>query len=176
MAETRSLYRLNGVAHVAGSINEEPTRCIYSVWRQQNMPLHDRIVPYLERVGLYYLARLNTRWFWLDEPLVNAFIERWRPEMHTFHMPFGECTITLQDVAYQLGLTVDSLPVSGCLIDFEKLMEEGKPALGWVTYLPTSDRKEERVVQCRLALDCLGDRNIIWKPYASLDVMVVVHP
>ncbi|RYQ99457.1 hypothetical protein Ahy_B07g087388 isoform D [Arachis hypogaea] len=71
------------------------------------MPLHDRIIPYLERVGLYHLARLNSEWFWLDEPLVSAFVERWRPETHTFHLPFGECTVTLQDVAFQLGLPVD---------------------------------------------------------------------
>ncbi|XP_015931818.1 protein MAINTENANCE OF MERISTEMS-like [Arachis duranensis] len=57
--------------------------------------------------GLYHLARLNETWFRLDEPLVSAFVERWRPEKHTFHMPFGECTITLQDVAYQLGLSID---------------------------------------------------------------------
>ncbi|RYR19260.1 hypothetical protein Ahy_B03g063992 [Arachis hypogaea] len=280
------------------------------------MHLHDRIVLYLERASLYHLARLNTRWFWLDEPLVSAFIERWHLETHTFHMPFGEYTITLQDVAYQLGLPVDGLPVFGCLTDFEKLIEEGKPvwewfqelfgelppqnkvkqytvhftwfherfrvlsddateetvriyarayfmmllftqlfgdksgnrvhirwlpfvarlddmgsyswrsaalawlyrcmcrvaninmtnlagplqlpqswifwrfpslrarrfdtysfplASRWVTYLPTSDCKEERVVQCRLALDRLGDRDIVWEPYASLDVMVVVH-
>ncbi|RYR19829.1 hypothetical protein Ahy_B03g064723 isoform G [Arachis hypogaea] len=82
------------------------------------MPLHDRIIPYLERAGLYHLARLNAHWFWLDEPLVSAFIERWRPETHTFHMPFGECTITLQDVAYQLGLPVDGQAASGCMTDF----------------------------------------------------------
>ncbi|QHO58655.1 uncharacterized protein DS421_3g92480 [Arachis hypogaea] len=61
MAEACSLYRLNGIAHVAGSINEELTRCIYSFRRQQNMPLHDRIIPYMERAGLYHLARLNAR-------------------------------------------------------------------------------------------------------------------
>ncbi|MED6148347.1 hypothetical protein PIB30_052366 [Stylosanthes scabra] len=27
--------------------------------------------------------------------------------MHTFYMPFGECTVTLQDVAYQFGFPVD---------------------------------------------------------------------
>lgn len=27
--------------------------------------------------------------------------------MHTFHLPYGECTITLEDVQLQLGLSVD---------------------------------------------------------------------
>ncbi|RYR16001.1 hypothetical protein Ahy_B04g072985 isoform C [Arachis hypogaea] len=33
-------------------------------------------------------------------------------------MPFGECTITLQNVAYQLGLPIDGHFVSCCLTDF----------------------------------------------------------
>ncbi|XP_012573198.1 serine/threonine-protein phosphatase 7 long form homolog [Cicer arietinum] len=40
-------------------------------------------------------------------------VERWRPETHTFHLPIGECTITLEDVYYILGLNVSGLPVSG---------------------------------------------------------------
>ncbi|KAF1894712.1 hypothetical protein Lal_00021004 [Lupinus albus] len=32
---------------------------------------------------------------------------------HTFHLPNGECTITLQDVAYQLGLPIDGKPITG---------------------------------------------------------------
>ncbi|RYR12529.1 hypothetical protein Ahy_B04g070040 isoform A [Arachis hypogaea] len=95
------------------------------------MPLHEQIIPYLETAGLYHLARLNSQWFWIDEPLLSAFVERWRPETHTFHMPFGECTITLQDVAYQLGLPIDGEAVSGCLTDFENLMENGRPAWEW---------------------------------------------
>ncbi|RYQ84620.1 hypothetical protein Ahy_B10g104058 [Arachis hypogaea] len=59
MVDEGCLYRLNGVAYIAGGINKE------------NMPLHDRIIPYLERAGLYHLARLNTRWFWMDEPLLG---------------------------------------------------------------------------------------------------------
>ncbi|RYR74329.1 hypothetical protein Ahy_A02g009005 [Arachis hypogaea] len=131
MEDEDRLYRLNGIAHVAGNIDEEPSRVITAVRRQQNMPLHDRIIPYLETAGLYHLARLNSHWFWVNEPLLSAFIERWRPETHTFHMPFGECTITLQDVAYQLGLPIDGAPVSGCLTEFENLMEHGRPAWVW---------------------------------------------
>ncbi|RYR62954.1 hypothetical protein Ahy_A04g020715 [Arachis hypogaea] len=55
MEEQNRLYRLNDVAHVAGSINKE---------------------------------------FWVDEPLVSTFIERWCPKTHIFHMPFKERTIT----------------------------------------------------------------------------------
>ncbi|XP_072067037.1 serine/threonine-protein phosphatase 7 long form homolog [Arachis hypogaea] len=129
------LYRLDGIAHVAKTTNEEPIRCVYSVRRQQNMPLHDRTIPYLERDGLYHLARLNAHWFWLDEPLVSAFIERWWLETHTFYMPFRECTITLQDVAFQLRMPVDGQAVSGCMTDFHLHIEGARPAWEWFEYL-----------------------------------------
>ncbi|MED6219265.1 hypothetical protein PIB30_034179 [Stylosanthes scabra] len=68
------------------------------------MILHDRIILYHEVIGSYQLAPVNNHWFRVDKPLVNAFLQRWRSEMHTFHMTFGECTVTLQDIAYQFGL------------------------------------------------------------------------
>lgn len=43
-----------------------------------------------------------------SKALVSAFVERWQPETNTFHMPFGEMTITLDDVSAIL-----SIPVSG---------------------------------------------------------------
>jgi len=48
--------------------------------------------------------------------LVSVLVERWRTETHTFHFPHGETTITLQDVALQLGLKIDGLSVTDIII------------------------------------------------------------
>nr|XP_025648460.1 protein MAIN-LIKE 1-like [Arachis hypogaea] len=146
------LYRLDGVAHIASVINEDPQRCISSMRQQQGMRLDERYVPYLQMVGLYHLTRLNERWFILDEPLVSAFIERWHPETHTFHMSFEKCTITLQDAAYQLRLPIDGHYVSGCLTDFQTYVEGGQPAWVWfqelLGVLPPANQIQKFAVNC----------------------------
>ncbi|KAH1206302.1 Protein MAIN-LIKE 1 [Glycine max] len=53
----------------------------------------------------------------INQHLVSALVERWRTETHTFHFSHGETTITLQDVALQLGLKIDGLPVTGFIAD-----------------------------------------------------------
>ncbi|RWR97247.1 serine/threonine-protein phosphatase 7 long form isoform X1 [Cinnamomum micranthum f. kanehirae] len=47
--------------------------------------------------------------------LVSCFVERWQPETNTFHMPFGEMSISLDDVVTILGILVSSrsVPYSG---------------------------------------------------------------
>ncbi|RYR15143.1 hypothetical protein Ahy_B04g071870 [Arachis hypogaea] len=65
----------------------------------------EQIRPYLRRAKFEYVAYMVE--FEYDWPLASALIESWRPESHTFHLPCGEMTITLQDVVYQLGLMVD---------------------------------------------------------------------
>ena len=51
-----------------------------------------------------------------------ALVEWWRPKSRTFHLPVGECTITLEDVALQLGLHVDGrIVTSPTYYDWEQM-------------------------------------------------------
>ena len=61
----------------------------------------------------------------IDWPLITCLVERWWPETHTFHVPVGEMTITLQDVAIILGLRIDGLAVTGTnVLDVAELCSE----------------------------------------------------
>ncbi|KAF7834780.1 serine/threonine-protein phosphatase 7 long form-like protein [Senna tora] len=91
---------------------------------------HDRIaeplvaiVPYLRQSGFYGVSRL--RFFALQPSLISALVERWRPETHTFHTTQGECTITLEDVAIQLGFPCTGMVVTGLTeMNWSALCEE----------------------------------------------------
>ena len=47
----------------------------------------------------------------VEASLLSALMDRWRPETHTFHMPFGEITVTLKDVAMITGLPIRGAPL-----------------------------------------------------------------
>ena len=57
--------------------------------------------------GLFKVPNLE-----VDHALITALVERWRPKMHTFHLPHGEMGITLQDIEVMLGVCVDGLPIT----------------------------------------------------------------
>ncbi|XP_040953646.1 protein MAINTENANCE OF MERISTEMS-like [Gossypium hirsutum] len=71
----------------------------------------ERLIPYLDLAGFGSAALIRT--FELRYDLISALVERWRPVTHTFHLPCGECTVTLEDVALQLGLPIDGNAVTG---------------------------------------------------------------
>ncbi|XP_012836256.1 PREDICTED: serine/threonine-protein phosphatase 7 long form homolog [Erythranthe guttata] len=65
---------------------------------------------YLQMTGLFDLQHSFISP--VDAPLLFAFVERWQPETNSFHMPWGEMTITLHDVQKILGAPVEGHVVS----------------------------------------------------------------
>ncbi|MBA0859624.1 hypothetical protein Goshw_008908, partial [Gossypium schwendimanii] len=55
------------------------------------------------REALFLHVALVGRQCKLDPKIISALVERWRPKTHTFHLSYGDCTITLEDVHLQLG-------------------------------------------------------------------------
>ena len=49
----------------------------------------------------------------LDHALIIAFVEQWHPKTHSFHLPHGEMTITLQDVEVIMGLPIEGEAMVG---------------------------------------------------------------
>ncbi|KAF1896977.1 hypothetical protein Lal_00034678 [Lupinus albus] len=121
MAE--SLLRLQD-QHRSSVINYlEPSKDVIRM-RHVNMfdeePLLNDILQLTGFSKLYSLRSLN-----IDSCLITALVERWRSETHTFHLPHGECTITLKDVSLQIGVNVNGLPLAGpTYFDWNEICEE----------------------------------------------------
>ncbi|CAN0917861.1 hypothetical protein LINGRAHAP2_LOCUS30556 [Linum grandiflorum] len=72
-------------------------------------------------------------------------MEHWRPEMNTFHMYHGECSITLHDVAHLTGLSVtgDALYVD---YDLDGLISYGRRAFWMEQPIPRIEMLEAEVM------------------------------
>ena len=70
-----------------------------------------RYAPVLQRMGLWHVSQLVP--VIADASLTSALVERWRPETHTFHLPVGEITVSLQDVSCLWGLPITGDAVIG---------------------------------------------------------------
>ncbi|RYR77035.1 hypothetical protein Ahy_A01g001517 [Arachis hypogaea] len=83
----------------------------------------DRVEEHLRSTGFYHVAQIGV--VQCQKALVNASVERWHPNTHTFHLSVGKCAVTLEDVAMIFGLPTDGLPVTGMtLSSFETLEAE----------------------------------------------------
>ncbi|QHN92220.1 uncharacterized protein DS421_17g581780 [Arachis hypogaea] len=59
----------------------------------------------------YYVSQIGR--IVSHRPTEDALVERWCPETNTFHLPHGECTITLEKVTMIRGFQTDGLSVIG---------------------------------------------------------------
>ncbi|MBA0880370.1 hypothetical protein Goshw_000312 [Gossypium schwendimanii] len=114
---------------------------------------------YLRETGFWHVATIG----WgckLDPKLIRALIERWRPQTHTFYLPCGECTITLEDMQLQLGLPMDRSALIGSVqfadrgaVCYDLLgaisdnIYEGRVEIGWLRDIFPEPRKDSTEVE-----------------------------
>jgi hypothetical protein len=80
------------------------------------LPWDERYAPYLARAGFLDIALVVVRGLpVMDDLLLSALVDRWCLEIHSFHLPCGEMTVSLQDTSMILGLPLEGLPVSGII-------------------------------------------------------------
>jgi len=64
----------------------------------------------LSATGLSWLQ--DTSYSQIDHDLLFAFVERWHEETSSFHLSFGEMTVTLDDMSCLLHLPIDGMLLS----------------------------------------------------------------
>ncbi|MED6213069.1 hypothetical protein PIB30_089711 [Stylosanthes scabra] len=93
MDELVNLHRLNELWHIAGAFNAQreqvflPRLCVFL------MPPSAPLIPFIRQARFEHAVQLRD--FSFVGALLSAFVESWRLETHSFHLPWGECTITL---------------------------------------------------------------------------------
>lgn len=83
---------------------QEKDKVLNTGAHRMHVQYSDDMAQGLKNIGLYQIARINN--CPIDPSLITALVERWRPETNTFHLPFGEMTVTLEDVSILWGLPI----------------------------------------------------------------------
>ncbi|CAM0875057.1 unnamed protein product [Alopecurus aequalis] len=79
-----------------------------------DMPYDVRYEPYFDMVGLLpFVLQLKRKAPTFNHTAITALVDRWRPETHSFHLPCGEMTVTLQDFAMITALTINGEALTG---------------------------------------------------------------
>ena len=79
----------------------------------------ERVIAIVRLLGLKRLHMVPS--IKLDHALIIEFVDRWRPKTHSFHLPHGEMTITLQDVEVIIGMPIEGEAMVGSLKEFGNL-------------------------------------------------------
>jgi hypothetical protein len=80
------------------------------------MIFDERYVPLLHQANLLVIIDIVCRGMSVfNFTTITAMVDRWRSETRSFHLPCGEMTVTLEDVAMILGLPIRGCSVTGCV-------------------------------------------------------------
>jgi len=103
----------------------------------------------LHATGLGWLQ--DTSYSLIDHGLICAFVERWHEETSSFHLPFGEMTVTLDDVACLLHLPIDGMLLSHGSISRDEAVELMETYLGSSTSDVVKEVEKTKGAHCRIS-------------------------
>ena len=132
--------------HISASLMADGTSNVFRVRRTETkvwaMPIHENVKYWLDVWGFRGVLESN-RPMRMDNELITALVERWRPETHSFHLPVGEATVTLQDVQSLWGLRADGRVFTGYdyPIGFEDWPSKCRDMLGWIPDVDTETKQ-----------------------------------
>ncbi|GAA0170125.1 hypothetical protein LIER_40892 [Lithospermum erythrorhizon] len=106
----------------------------------------------LEGSGLLHFCDITIRRH--NTTLIRTFVDRWNPETNTFHMPFGEMTITLHDVEQIMGIRCSGRVA--WIYEYFPAFQRGM-VVGWNGELPRATYRKQ--------LDGLTTLDVRWTPY-----------
>jgi hypothetical protein len=82
--------------------------------RSTVMVFDDCYMSFLWQAKLLVVANLVARGMPVfNTTTITVMVDRWRSQTHSFHLSCGEMTMTLEDVAMILGLSIRGRPITG---------------------------------------------------------------
>ena len=77
-----------------------------------DMPYNNKYTEYFDQFGLLpFITTVTRSTPNMSAAAITTLVDRWRPETHSFHLPIGEMTPTLQDGSMILALPIKGEPV-----------------------------------------------------------------
>jgi hypothetical protein len=81
--------------------------------RSTVMVFDSHYMPLLWRANLLAITNIVSRGMLVfNATAITAMVDRWRSETHSFHLPCGEMTVTLEDMAMILGMLIRGRPIT----------------------------------------------------------------
>ncbi|XP_016178865.1 serine/threonine-protein phosphatase 7 long form homolog [Arachis ipaensis] len=179
--------------NVDAVMKENGLRNLHTRYLHQIDSYHARVEEQLRESGFYHTSQIGR--IWSHGPTIDTLVERWRPKTHTFHLPHGECIITLEDIAMIFGLRTHCLPVTGstnhstsgleneCMTQFGSAPGPNDHSgcgikLAWLNDYQSAieQHKNWTTVDVRRRLDNLSPDGFVWDSYSPNQIALHVIP
>ncbi|KAL0796765.1 hypothetical protein Bca101_068142 [Brassica carinata] len=142
-------------------------------WTRKMEALHE---PTWRKAGIFEAIKASTFKIHKNPSLIQALVEKWCPETKSFVFPWGEATVTLEDVMVLLGFSVLGSPVVAPLENSEMRdavdkLEKAKTKIlavkgGQVSQLQWTSRFRDRG----------GDESLEHEAFLAMWLSVLVFP